>query len=150
MRLWSLHPKYLDAKGLLALWREALLAQKVLSGNTTGYKNHPQLERFKKHFRPNEAIAVYLFSVWKESERRGYDFDLKKIGVRKTKRKIRVTQGQLQYEFKWLCQKLKERSPKQYRLITSKKKIFPHPFFQLVKGPVEEWERIKHGIVKRL
>ena len=141
MRLWSLHPKYLDPKGLLALWREALLAQKVLSGNTTGYKNHPQLERFKKHFHPNEAITVYLLSVWKESKRRGYDFDLKKIGGKKTKKKIQVTQGQLQYEFKWLCQKLKKRSPKQYRSIASQKKILPHPLFRLVKGPVERWER---------
>ncbi|HEU5178767.1 MAG TPA: pyrimidine dimer DNA glycosylase/endonuclease V, partial [Burkholderiales bacterium] len=32
MRLWSLHPKYLDARGLVALWREALLAQAVLRG----------------------------------------------------------------------------------------------------------------------
>lgn len=23
MRLWSSHPKYLDAKGIVALWREA-------------------------------------------------------------------------------------------------------------------------------
>ena len=106
MRLWSLHPRYLDTQGLLALWREALLAQAVLSGKTTGYKNHPQLQRFKKHPRPNEAIAVYLLFVWKESERRGYHFDLKKIGTKKTKKKIRVTQGQLQYESKWLCQKL--------------------------------------------
>jgi len=30
MRLWTIHPKYLDRQGLLALWREALLAQKVL------------------------------------------------------------------------------------------------------------------------
>jgi carboxyl-terminal processing protease len=29
MRLWSLHPKYLDAQGLVALWREALLAKAV-------------------------------------------------------------------------------------------------------------------------
>ena len=41
MKLWSIHPKYLDAKGLVALWREALLAQKVLDGKTEGYKNHP-------------------------------------------------------------------------------------------------------------
>ena len=143
MRLWSLHPKYLDTKGLLALWREALLAQKVLSGNTTGYKNHPQLERFKKHPRPNEAIAAYLLSVWKESKRRGYDFNLNKIGARKAKRKIKVTQGQLQYEIQWLCQKLKKRSPRPYRFIAPKKKVSPHPFFRVVKGPIEGWEHVK-------
>ncbi|WP_338140756.1 pyrimidine dimer DNA glycosylase/endonuclease V [Candidatus Nitrotoga sp. 1052] len=27
MRLWTLHPCYLDSRGLVALWREALLAQ---------------------------------------------------------------------------------------------------------------------------
>lgn len=143
MRLWSLHPQYLDTQGLLALWREALLAQKVLNGRTAGYKHHPQLERFKKHPRPNEAIAAYLLFVWEESKKRGYNFDLKKIGAKKTHKKIPVTQGQLQYEFNWLCRKLKKRSPKQYRLITSKKKIRPHPFFRPVKGPVEKWERIK-------
>lgn len=47
MRIWSLHPKYLDTKGLVALWRETLLAQHVLSGKTKRYKNHPQLARFK-------------------------------------------------------------------------------------------------------
>lgn len=27
MRLWSLHPKHLDPQGLVALWREVLLAR---------------------------------------------------------------------------------------------------------------------------
>jgi hypothetical protein len=44
MRLWSLHPCHLDAKGLVALWREGLLAQKVQACETNGYRNHPQLE----------------------------------------------------------------------------------------------------------
>jgi hypothetical protein len=47
MRIWSIHPKYLDIKGLVALWREALLAKHVLEGRTKGYRNHPQLDRFK-------------------------------------------------------------------------------------------------------
>jgi hypothetical protein len=63
MRLWSLHPKYLDAKGLVALWREALLAQAVLRGNTRGYQNHPQLLRFRQQSSPLSAIASYLVSV---------------------------------------------------------------------------------------
>ena len=143
MRLWSLHPSYLDTQGLLALWREGLLAQKVLSGKTAGYKNHSQLKRFKKHPCPSAAIAVYLLSVWEESKRRGYNFDINKVGVSKTKRKIQVTQGQLQYEFKWLCQKLKKRSPDQYRLITSQKKVLSHPFFYVVEGQTEGWEHVK-------
>jgi hypothetical protein len=32
MRLWTLHPQYLDPRGLVALWRVALLAQQVLLG----------------------------------------------------------------------------------------------------------------------
>lgn len=43
MRLWSLHPSLLDRAALIAGWREALLAQKVLRGQTTGYRHHPQL-----------------------------------------------------------------------------------------------------------
>jgi hypothetical protein len=43
MRLWSLHPQYLDPAGLVAVWREGLLARAVFAGQTTGYKHHPQL-----------------------------------------------------------------------------------------------------------
>ena len=38
MRLWSLHPRYFDSKGLTAAWREALLARAVLTGQTRGYR----------------------------------------------------------------------------------------------------------------
>ena len=145
MRLWSLHPKYLDTQGLLALWRESLLAQKVLRGRTNGYKNHPQLERFKKHPRSKEAIAAFLLSVWEEARRRGYAFDAKKIGSGKTKQKIRVTQGQIRYEFKSLCGKLKTRSPERYRSILSERKISANPFFKVVEGAVESWERIRNS-----
>jgi hypothetical protein len=47
MRIWSVHPRYLDRQGLTAGWREGLLAQKVLTGTTKGYRNHPQLRRFR-------------------------------------------------------------------------------------------------------
>ena len=36
MRLWSVHPQHLDVRGLVALWREGLLARKVLLGETNG------------------------------------------------------------------------------------------------------------------
>ncbi|GIW62281.1 MAG: hypothetical protein KatS3mg090_0107 [Patescibacteria group bacterium] len=78
MRLWTIHPKYLDSKGLVALWREGLLAKKVLEGKTKGYKNHPQLNRFKTHKKPLEAINSYLFNIYKEAKKRGYNFDKKK------------------------------------------------------------------------
>jgi hypothetical protein len=75
MRLWTIHPCYLDAQGLVALWREALLAQKVLQGKTKGYRHHPQLIRFQSRLRPEAAIAVYLAAVLVEAQHRGYNFD---------------------------------------------------------------------------
>lgn len=144
MRLWSLHPEYLDAQGLVALWREALLAQKVLAGKTRGYKHHPQLERFNAQPRPREAMASYLFHVWKESCRRGYCFDGSKIGSRKAGGKIPVTRGQLRYESRWLLSKLKKRSPEVFHRVRSLK-VLPHPLFKVISGPVAPWERIRLG-----
>ena len=79
MRLWSLHPSYLDAVGLVALWREGLLARKVLQGQTKGYIHHPQLFRFRETGNPIHVLDFYLKTVHDESIRRGYNFDLSKI-----------------------------------------------------------------------
>jgi hypothetical protein len=143
LRLWSVHPKYLDTAGLVALWREALLAQKVLKGETRGYKNHPQLVRFRNHPEPLKAIADYLTEVWKESQRRGFDFDKKKIGPRKGIQKITVTRGQLVYEIDLLCHKTSKRSPDRCRELLSTSKVEPHPIFKVVAGEVEKWEKVK-------
>lgn len=70
MRLWTIHPKYLDARGLVALWRETLLAQKVLQGDTKGYKNHPQLIRFNEQTDPVAHLATYLRFIHLEAVRR--------------------------------------------------------------------------------
>ncbi len=146
MRLWSVHPKYLDGPGLVALWREALLAQKVLRGETRGYKNHPQLERFRKHGRPQKTIADYLMGVWEESKRRGFRFDKNKIGRRGSAVWLTVTREQLEFEFSILCQRLKRRNPEKYRELQSEKKILAHPLFRIVTGPVEQWEKIGANI----
>src|ERR1700730_15031120 len=98
MRLWSIHPSLLDQKGLVALWREALLAQKVLQGKTKGYRSHPQLLRFRKHRSPLTAIASYLWAVHDEAIRRGYSFLLSKIGRRRRNVTITVTKQQLEFE----------------------------------------------------
>ncbi|MFZ2406304.1 MAG: pyrimidine dimer DNA glycosylase/endonuclease V [Methylobacter sp.] len=46
--------------GLLALWREALLAQKVLRGESRGYRHHPQLARFRELVDPRlSKLAHY-------------------------------------------------------------------------------------------
>jgi hypothetical protein len=108
MRLWSIHPRYLDRQGLLAVWREGLLAQSVLlkgeyiecpqckiktfektHGNCvcctkkhkikTPYWNHPQLLRFKQTNNTVKYIGLYLLEIWKEADKRGYNFDKRKI-----------------------------------------------------------------------
>ena len=140
MRLWSIHPGYLDTKGLVALWREGLLAQNVLLGNTKGYKNHPQLIRFKKTNNPVGAIASYLRCVIDEADKRGYNFDKSKIMNNKIESKLRVTGGQVEYEFKHLLGKLKERDLDLYKQLKMIKRIKVHPTFKKVSGNVEYWE----------
>ena len=79
MRLWTLHPRHLDAAGLVALWREALLAQAVLLGRTRGYTRHPQLQRFRAAADPVASIGAYLRVVADEATSRGYAFDATRI-----------------------------------------------------------------------
>lgn len=142
MRLWSLHPRYLDRQGLLALWREALLAQKVLMGQTRGYRCHPQLQRFREHPQPLQAMAVYLSAVEKEARERGYHFDKTKILHQGSRKKIPLTRGQLAYEREHLAAKLKERDPKRLQALPQ---IEPkaHPLFLVVEGPIADWEVVK-------
>lgn len=140
MRIWSLHPKYLDAKGLVALWRETLLAKHVLEGKTKGYKNHPQLNRFKKSKRPLDAINQYLSAVYKEATNRGYNFDVTKFNSIEKSIKLTVTEGQLSYEYNHLLNKLKIRDTELYKEVKKIKTIDTHPIFKQVKGEIEDWE----------
>ncbi|MFZ5553868.1 MAG: pyrimidine dimer DNA glycosylase/endonuclease V [Bacteroidota bacterium] len=141
MRIWSIHPQYLDAKGLVALWRETLLAQHVLAGKTKGYKNHPQLIRFKAMPEPLVSVNYYLSVVAFEAEKRGYQFNQKKIGKFKNV-KMKVTRGQMEFETTHLLKKLKTRDPEKFREISKLKTLSPHPVFKIVKGGIEEWEII--------
>lgn len=95
MRLWTLHPRYLDAVGLVSVWRKALLAREVLRGRTRGYRNHPQLERFRAHPAPLSAINAYLRAVHEEAAARGYAFDARKLGPVRDRSRIPATDGQL-------------------------------------------------------
>ena len=141
--MWTLHPKYLDVHGLVALWREALLAQKVLRGATRGYKHHPQLIRFAETKNPPAAMAAYLKAVHDEAVERDYQFDTKKIGRRKFRGKIQETRCQLLYEWWHLKRKLKQRDPKRLRKFATVKIPAPHPLFKIVSGKVRDWERVK-------
>ena len=170
MRLWSFHPKYLDAKGLVALWREGLLAKAVLEGKTRGYTHHPQLVRFREHPDPLGAIQAYLRVVLEEATRRGYKFDPEKVGggEKEVERQhksvngpphklkgpqemegnlhvtpILLTSGQLAYEWDHLLQKLKTRDPVRYQRLKHLSAIDPHPLMRLTPGPTASWEIVR-------
>jgi len=141
MRLWTIHPKYLDRQGLLALWREGLLAQAVLLGQTRGYLHHPQLLRFRNQRDPVAAIATYLATVHHEAIRRGYKFNHGKINTRRCRIRIIETDGQLSYEWRHLKAKLSLRSPLTLAKLATIHRPRPHPLFRIVSGPVRDWEK---------
>lgn len=146
MRLWSIHPKYLDVKGLTGLWRESLLAQKVLMNQTRGWKNHPQLYRFKEHESPIAAIGYYLLEIYLEAERRGYSFDKSKIIKPAEKvKKIKISEEQLRYEFTILKERLEKRDLNKYFELPNfeEQGRCPehHLLFTVIQGDVEPWER---------
>ncbi len=141
MRLWTLHPRYLDRQGLLALWREGLLARQVLRGKTRGYRHHPQLLRFRQQRSPAQAIAAYLRGVHAESRARGYRFDASKLGRGGRNVTLVETRGQLLHEWAHLRRKLRARAPRLYRATRALAVPQAHPLFRIVPGAVRDWER---------
>jgi hypothetical protein len=144
VRLWTIHPKYLDPQGLVALWREALLARAVLRGRTRGYRHHPQLERFRAHPSPRSAVNAYLAEIYIEAAARGYAFDRSKIGRLRRVDPIAATTDQIAYEWQHLMGKLSVRNQLLHR--QWRKTRFPecHPLFTPVPGSIEPWERTGH------
>ena len=124
MRIWSLHPKYLDSKGLVALWRETLLAKNVLENKTKGYKHHPQLNRFKESKRAIDCIYQYLSEIYKEAARRNYNFNKDKINANFRRTTLTVTRGQVDFE-----------------IVHLKENFKCHPLFRVIEGEVEPWEK---------
>jgi hypothetical protein len=143
MRIWSIHSKYLGTKGLVAAWREGLLAKHVLENKTKGYKNHPQLIRFKNCLNPIEAINRYLSFVYNEAIVRGYNYNRDKINWEFKPQTITVSKGQLEFEKQHLLKKLQVRDINKYNELLTDITLKPHPLFSVVKGEIEEWERIK-------
>jgi hypothetical protein len=141
MRLWSLHPDYLDGKGLVALWREGLLARAVLLGKTVGYRHHPQLERFRAQPAPVAVLDRYLLAVYEEAVARGYHFDRGKIGPEFSFAMLEVTDGQLIFELQHLRRKLQIRDPGRYAALMGLAIPRSHPSFVVVAGPAAGWER---------
>lgn len=141
MRLWTLHPRYLDPKGLVAAWREALLAQKVLAGTTRGYRHHPQLARFRAQDDSLAAIGSFLAGIADEADRRGYHFDSSKIQGRRFRGRIPETKGQLGYEWEHLGAKLRKRAPPWAVLMKGVRMPEAHPLFRIVPGGIRPWEK---------
>lgn len=145
MRLWTLHPSYLDRIGLVALWREGLLAQKVLAGGTRGYRDHPQLVRFRRHSDPVRAIGSYLQVVVEEAVARGYRFDAARIVNPGECEPIECTEGQLAFERAHLLAKLRVRDPDRSERLERGGALVAHPLFVVRPGGVAEWERGSPG-----
>ena len=142
MRLWTIHPKYLDARGLVALWREALLAQAVLRGRTRGYRHHPQLDRFRSRRSPVGVMAEYLRGVEAESQARGYRFAPGKISRARHAGRMTVTRGQLWHEWRHLLRKLAARDPARRAALAGIARPQAHPLFRVRPGGIEAWERV--------
>jgi hypothetical protein len=141
MRIWSLHPKYLDTKGLVALWRETLLAKNVLENKTKGYRNHPQVRRFKESDKPLHCINQYLTAVFQESLIRGYHFNKDKFNIYDELVTLTVTRGQIEYEMSHLLTKLKTRDKERCDRLLKETDIESHPLFKIIEGEIEEWEK---------
>jgi hypothetical protein len=141
MRIWSLHPRYLDAKGLVALWRETLLAKKVLEGKTNAYRYHPQLHRFKIAREPLYALNYYLHYVWVEAKKRSYSFDKNKYIPVSDIETMEVTAKQLNFERRHLLDKLKLRDENKYNEIVAINNFETHPLFKTIAGEIESWEK---------
>jgi Pyrimidine dimer DNA glycosylase len=140
MRLWTLHPRHLDAAGLVAIWREGLLARAVLSGLARGYRSHPQLARFRDTRRPIASLDTYLAVVCDEADRRGNRFDRAKLGRGRVRVKVAASRGQLDFEWAHLRRKLRARA-RPAVLGDRSLSPSPHPLFRVVRGPVAPWER---------
>jgi len=131
--------------GLGAVWREGLLTQAVLLGRTKGWKNHPQLLRFKRHKEPVSAIGFYLLEIHHEANRRGYRYDKSKIRISdRNVEGIGLTKGQLVYEFGILKERLERRAPEKCKelLVLERNEELPraNPVFRVVEADVEDWE----------
>jgi hypothetical protein len=146
MRLWSIHPKYLDAKGLVAAWREGLLAKHVLEGKTKGYKYHPQLIRFRNSNNAVDSINQYLCGIYEESLIRNYKFDRSKLSDIKCAIRLPVTTKQIKYEFTLLKNKLHRRDLIKFNEIKHVKLVESHSMFTCVDGEIESWEKVINQI----
>lgn len=148
MRLWSIHPRYLDPPGLGGLWREALLAQRVVEGRTAAYRSHPQARRILGQADPWGAIHDYLLGVWEEGRRRGYRYDRTRISEHSDGHSMDVPRGQIEYELALLHFKLAARNKASLSDLPTLEQALPHPSITIVEGGIAPWERPKDEVLR--
>lgn len=143
MRIWTIHPKYLDGIGLVSAWREGIGARNIIAENKIGYSRHPQLDRFRS--KSVDFLNAYLYFLNEEAEKRGYKFDKSKIASFSLKGdRIPVNKGQVEYEFKLLQHKLSVRNKEVYAVNKKVRNIQVIPIYRILpSSKIEDWERIK-------
>jgi hypothetical protein len=150
VRLWSIHPCYLDPPGLGGLWREALLAQRVVEGRTAAYRHHPQARRVLDQADPWGAIHDYLLGVWEEGRRRGYHYDRSRISEHSGGHLMEVPRGQIEYELALLRYKLAERNRDFLSRLPTFERTLSHPSIRIVEGGIAPWERPRDEVLRRM
>lgn len=107
---------------------------------TRGYRQHPQLARFRGHAAPELAIDAHLAAVREEASERGYAFDRSKLGAIQAVAGIEATSGQLACEWEHLLRKLVVRHA---ALAGRRRDEAPAclPLFVIAPGPIAAWER---------
>ena len=123
------------------MWREGLLARAVLSDATLGYRNHPQLIRFRAQPDPLRALDAYLTGVLDESLVRDYRFSAHKIRRVEEVGFMEETRGQMAFERAHLLAKLRVRDQGRWQALLDMDQPEPNPVFRLKDGPVRDWER---------
>lgn len=132
MCLWSVHPQYLDKHGLMALWREGLLAQKALCASAAVSQSNPQLRRFKNNDNPLRAIGTYLSFVAAEGARQGYNLNHEKILYPNFDQEvIPVDASQIAFEAERLKNKLRIRDKLKFKQLSSSRDIAANPIFNI-------------------
>lgn len=150
MRLWSLHPSYLDKQALQVCWADALQAleyykqerayMKGITNDLSPYF-YPCLDRFRMTGSPIAHITNYLHGLCDESERRNTPFGRAKLPEFTPGLRLKVTDGQIAREEKLLLLQLNRRKQTQLWMdLFVAEYVQPHPLFEIVSGPVEPWE----------
>lgn len=130
MSLWSVHPRYLDNKGLISAWNRGLQLQKQLSTEPARNTGNSQLIMFSRQEKPLHAIGSYLSFIASEGCRRGYKFTHEKILYPNFDEELLpIDSEQLRSENQMLQNRLKTRDKNRYQQLSSQSWPETHPLF---------------------